>query len=266
MNYTYQGDSYDTPVDAPKAIGDTLLFKRRLYFYYRFFSVIYKANSVIKKKGQYTNEDWAENSYYTFRSVENCGGKIHIKGMSNIIKIKEPVVFIGNHMSTLETFLIPGILCPRKPSSFVVKKELVDSKIFGLIMKSTSPIVVGRSNPMEDLKTVLNEGTEKLKTGRSMIVFPQHTRSAVFKPDDFNSIGVKLAKKAGAKIIPFALKTDFMENGKHFKDLGPIRRERDVYIEFAEPMDVEGNGKETHNKIVEFVKKKLLGWGGTVAQ
>jgi len=265
MNYTYHEDSYDTPANAPRAIGDILSFNSRFYFYYRFLRVIYIANKMIKRKGQYTNEDWAENSYYTFRTVENCGCKIHLRGMSNIDKIKEPVVFIGNHMGTLETFLIPGILCPRKPSSFVVKKELVESRIFGLIMKSTSPVVVGRSNPMEDLKTVLTEGVEKLKSGRSMVVFPQHTRSAVFRPDQFNSIGVKLAKKAGVKIIPIALKTDFQKNGKKVKDFGVIHRDRDVYIEFGEPMDVEWNGKETHNKIVEFIKTKLLGWGGTVA-
>lgn len=264
MGFDYREDNYDTPSDTKRLPGDYLSLNSRHYFFYRMIRLIASANHIIHKKGCYSIEDWCESSYYAFKSVEGCGGKIHIRGMSNMDKVSSPVVFIGNHMSTLETFLLPGLICPRKPSSFVVKRELVESFYFGPIMRGTLPVVVGRNNPMEDLKTVLNEGSEKLKSGRSMIVFPQHTRSAVFKPDEFNTIGVKLAKKAEVKVIPIALKTDFWGNGKIIKDFGKVNRDKFIYIEFGEPMSVEGNGKETHIHIIEFIKKKLLTWGGTV--
>ena len=168
-------------------------------------------------------------------------------------------------MSTLETFLLPGLICPRKPSSFVVKKELVESFYFGPIMKGTLPIVVGRHNPMDDLRVILSEGASKLKSGRSVIVFPQHTRSVQFKPNEFNSVGIKLAKKAEVMVIPMAVKTDFWGNGKVVKDFGKVNRAKDVYIEFGEPMTVDGNGKEPHQKIVDFIKSRLTKWGGSIA-
>jgi 1-acyl-sn-glycerol-3-phosphate acyltransferase len=93
-----------------------------------------------------------------------------------------------------------------------------------------------------------------------MIVFPQSTRTAQFQPEEFNSIGVKLAKKAEVPIIPVAIKTDFWGNGKIIKDFGKINRDKDVYIEFGEPLQVEGSGKETHTKIIEFIQKKLKEW------
>jgi len=260
MDYNYRQDNYETPESTRRMFGDYLSCGTRLFFFYRMIRVIIAANLKIKKKGCYTTEDWCDDSYYVCRSVEGCGTKIHIKGMSSMDKISGPVVFIGNHMSTLETFLLPGIVCPRKPSSFIVKRELVESVYFGPIMRGTKPVVVGRENPIEDLKTVLREGTDILKSGRSMIVFPQSTRTAQFQPEEFNSIGVKLAKKAEVPIIPVAIKTDFWGNGKIIKDFGKINRDKDVYIEFGEPLQVEGSGKETHTKIIEFIQKKLKEW------
>lgn len=260
MDYNYRQDSYDTPENTPRMFGDYLSCGTRLFFFYRMIMLIIKATCKILKKSRYTIEDWCDDSYYARRSVEGCGTRVHFRGMSNMDKVSGPVVFIGNHASTLETFLLPGIICPRKVASFVVKKELVKSSYFGRIMRSTRPVVVNRENPVEDLKTVLNEGTDILKSGRSMIVFPQSTRTAKFNPEEFNSIGVKLAKKAEVPVIPMAIKTDFWGNGKIIKDFGKISRDKDVYIEFGEPLIVEGNGKETHAKIVNFIQEKLKEW------
>lgn len=266
MNFNFREDSYDTPPGNKRVLGDYLLLNSRFFFFYRMIRLIANSNRVIREKGCYSIEDWSESSYYAFRSVEECGGKIHVRGLSNIDKVSSPVVFVGNHMSTLETFLLPGLICPRKPSSFVVKKELVESFYFGPIMRGTLPIVVGRHNPMDDLRVILGEGVEKLKSGRSIIVFPQHTRSVQFKPDEFNSVGVKLAKKAEVMVIPIAVKTDFWGNGKVVKDFGKVSRDKDVYIEFGEPLTANGNGKDTHNKIVEFIKSRLTKWGGSIAE
>ena len=73
-------------------------------------------------------------------------------------------------------------------------------------MRSRNPIVVGRTDPRKDFETVMNGGAERLKNGISIIIFPQSTRSLDFKPEEFNSLGVKLAKKAGVQVVPVAIK------------------------------------------------------------
>ena len=95
----------------------------------------------------------------------------------------------------------------------MVKESLLKYPFFGPVLGSREPIVVGRSNPREDLVAVLEGGEARLKQGRSVIVFPQSTRSSVFDPAHFNTIGVKLAKRAGVPVIPVALKTDAWGNG-----------------------------------------------------
>lgn len=255
----FNKDSYDTPENRRHFIWDYIFLKSSLYFLMRMIYVVYHFNKVIRKKG-FSVKAWREASSFVFRSVEGCGGKVHIKGMNNIDVRSGPVVFIGNHMSTLETFMLPGIICPKKNISYVVKKSLIDYPLFGLIMRATNPIVVSREDPVKDFKTVLNEGKKILESGNSVVIFPQQTRGSDVNPKDFNSIGIKLAKKNNVPVVPMAIKTDFWGNGKLIKDLGKVSRSEGVYLEFGKPMDIEGNGKAEHEKIIAFIQDRLSKW------
>ena len=163
-------------------------------------------------------------------------------------------------MSTLETFVLPVLISTFKESTFVVKQSLVDYPIFKHIMRSRNPITVGRSNPRDDLKAVLEGGTERLKAGTSIVIFPQTTRTPVFDPDQFNTIGVKLAKKAGVPVVPIALKTDAWGTGSFIKDYGRIYPEKPVHIAFGEPCEIKDRGNEEHAAIIEFISGKLREW------
>ena len=163
-------------------------------------------------------------------------------------------------MSTLETFMLPGIIRPHRAVTFVMKKSLVTLPFFGAVMRSRDPIVVGRTNPREDLTAVLEGGVERLKKGISIIVFPQSTRTPDFDPQHFNTIGVKLARKAGVPVVPLALKTDAWGTGKKLKELGPIKSGLPVRYKFAAPMDIHGNGREEQAFICDFIGTQLASW------
>ncbi|MBA7567323.1 hypothetical protein ES708_09033 [subsurface metagenome] len=107
---------------------------------------------------------------------------------------------------------------------------------------------------------VINQGKKFLEKGTSIIIFPQKTRRIEFIPNEFNSLGTKLAGRAGVQVIPIAIKTDFWGNGKFIKELGPIYPEKTIYMTFEKPMHIQGTGKEEHQKIVEFISSKLKGW------
>jgi 1-acyl-sn-glycerol-3-phosphate acyltransferase len=120
--------------------------------------------------------------------------------------------------------------------------------------------VVGRTDPRKDFETVMTKGAELLANGVSIIIFPQSTRSLQFKPEEFNSLGVKLAKKAGVKVVPFALKTDFWGNGKIIKELGPVDAGKPIHFKFGESFMVEGNGKIENQRIIDFIQSSLNEW------
>jgi 1-acyl-sn-glycerol-3-phosphate acyltransferase len=180
--------------------------------------------------------------------------------MENITRPAGPVLFISNHMSTLETMILPSIIGPHRELTFVVKESLVKHPLFGDVMRSRNPIVVGRTDPRKDFEAVMNGGVDLLSKGVSIIIFPQSTRSLDFKPEEFNSLGVKLAKKAGVEVVPVALKTDFWGNGKWIKELGPIDSNKPIHIKFGEPFHISGNGKEENQRIIDFIQNSLKEW------
>ncbi len=234
-----------------------------LVFYPRVFSIILAASSRAKRN-RYDDSAWQRSSLCTVRALERAGVTFDISGLEHVAALEGPCVFVGNHMSTLETFVLPVILLPFKRVTYVVKQSLMDYPVFRHIMRSRDPVAVGRIHPREDLQAVLAGGVERLRRGVSMVIFPQTTRVARFDPKDFNTIGVKLAKRAGVPVIPLALKTDAWANGRLMKDFGRIDPSKTAHFAFGMPLRIRGRGNEEHEEIVGFITSKLGAWGGTV--
>ena len=254
----FNSDNYHTP-EKPAYSFLEKLRHNRMYFTLKYAGIVLRTRKEAIRK-QYDTKAWTDSSFEILKFIEKTGGIFHITGMDNITKLPGPVLFIGNHMSTLETMILPSIIGPHKELTFVVKESLVKHPLFGDVMKSRNPIVVGRTDPRKDLEAVMNGGVELLKKGISIVIFPQSTRSVEFKPDEFNSLGVKLAKKAGVGVVPVALKTDFWGNGKLVRELGPMDSKKHIYIKFGEPFIIKGNGKEENQKIIDFIQTSLQGW------
>lgn len=256
----FENGTYKTPPRRASFIGRML---PSLTFYPHLVSLVVRG-SAKARRGQYGTPEWCGSSLESLRALEGVGVNIEIAGVENFQEMKGPCVFIGNHMSTLETFVLPVIISSFLESTFIVKQSLVDYPVFKHIMRSRDPITVGRENPRDDLRAVLEGGTERLTRGVSIIVFPQTTRRLTFIPAEFNTIGVKLAKRAGVPVVPIALKTDAWGNGRWLKDYGKIDPSKKVYLEFGKPLWIKDRGNEEHEQIVAFIKGKLQEWGGTV--
>jgi len=230
-----------------------------LAFYPRMFRVVFKA-SALAKRNEYDDFEFCKSSYAIIQILEDLGAQFEITGQEILQKLDRPSVYIGNHMSTLETFVLAAIILPYQNITFIVKDSLIRFPVFKHVMISRDPIVVGRENPRDDLRIVLEDGTKKLNDGISIIVFPQRTRTPHFKKESFNSIGIKLAKKAGVPVVPFALKTDAWGIGKPIKDFGKIDPRKKIRFAFGPPMEIKGRGNEEHQKVIDFIESKLLAW------
>lgn len=253
-------NGYKTDPDRPRSIISKIFLRPKATFYFQVFWIVWK-NSRKALKGLYSAEKWAESSFDVMRALENIGACIEISGLENLRNFDGPAVFIGNHMSTLETLVLPCIIQPLKPTTFVVKESLVTMPVFGPIMRSRDPVLVGRTNAREDLRAVLEGGTKKLRNGQSLVIFPQSTRSSVFNPEEFNSLGIKLALKAKVPIVPIALKTDAWGIGNKVKDFGPIDISKKIYIAFGEQMTIHNRGADEHMKVISFITEHLTAWG-----
>ena len=254
--FDYQSGSYST---GNRGISKFAKRAPSLAFYLRVIRIVFQASSKAKK-GIYDNDAWLDSGFQTLKSLEKVGVKFELEGIDFNLKFQEPCVLIANHMSVLETFVLPVVAIPHGEVTFVVKESLIRTPVFKHIMISRNPIVVGRENPRQDLTTVLTEGVAKLNQGISVIVFPQRTRTIDFVPEDFNSIGVKLAKRAGVKAVPIAVKTDAWGQGRIVKDFGKISPDKTVHISIGKPIEIKNRGVEEHEEIIQFIASRLKTW------
>ena len=264
MTDLFPDDTYMTPDGVPRALSEYLLLGSRWSVYSHFIATILRCRS-LALRGLYGDEAWARSSFEIIRNLERCAARFRIEGLGKVRSAEGPLVFISNHMSTLETLVLPGLICPIKPVTYIVKEKLMGGFFWGPIMRSRDPIAVSRKDPRADLELVLKEGPERLAKGISIIVFPQGTRTPAWKREGFNSLGIKLALRAGVRVMPVAVKTDYWGSSGLFRGFGPIRREREVRIEFGDPVAPSGRGKAEHELCLDFIESRLKDWGAAMA-
>lgn len=243
-----------------RTIFGRLLGWSRFYFFYNLCAGSMKRIGDRHRKGCGSMDDVYAGSWEILKLAENCGATIEATGMENIQKIDGPVIFIGNHMSMLETVLLPYFIMPDKDITFVVKEQLLETFLICDVLNIMECIGLTRKDPIKDLKTMLRSGKEAVDNGKSVIVFPQISRSVEFDPALFSSAGIKMARRFKLPIIPIALKTDFTQNGRLIKGLGPINPKNKVHFEFGEPRYITGNGKDDHQYVVDFITSRLKKW------
>jgi 1-acyl-sn-glycerol-3-phosphate acyltransferase len=255
MDITPFPDPYQSPA---RHVGPVSRLLPSLTFYARTFAIVCQA--AWHTRNGYSMAQWAADSQTFMRRAEASGLRFLIENVTAFSALPGPCVVVANHMSTLETFCMPAILAPHRPIAFVLKRSLTVYPVFNRVVNAVEPIAVDRVNPREDFKIVMDEGQERLARGISVIVFPQTTRTPNLDRAAFNSIGVKLAKKAGVPILPLALKTDAWGTGRLLKDYGPIRPEIPAHFCFGKPIMVQGAGKSEHEEVMEFIQWKLAAW------
>ena len=130
--------------------------------------------------GLLTTEKWAGACFSSVTTAESLGINVIIEGFDLRQKHDGPVVYLCNHMSTTETILLMPVLLAFGPFSYVAKASLAHLPFLEKAAEHMRMVPVGRKSPREDLMTVLNVGTERIKGGDSFRIFPQATRQEVF--------------------------------------------------------------------------------------
>lgn len=255
--------AYRTPAGGRRVGLSRLLGRWDVWVYWRIARVII-GGARAARRGRHDAAQWSGESETILRVIEAGGGRVTVTGMAPALRLDGPVVYVGNHMSMLETCLLPGILMAHGDLSFVLKESLLAYPFFGPLLQATHPIAVGRRDPRADLKLVLSRGPELLRAGRSVVVFPQSTRSTTFVPREFNTLGVKLAERSGVPVVPFALKTDFMGVGRIVRDCGALNRTLPIHLRFAAPVRPPFKSRDAHHTVVHFIRECLTEWGGRI--
>jgi 1-acyl-sn-glycerol-3-phosphate acyltransferase len=215
--------------------------------------------------GRFSYERWTEICSASIRFAERLGATVTFEGFEQRSAYDGPVVYVSNHMSTLETMILPTALSSFGKISIVLKKSLEDIPLVGPTSRSLGLIAVTRKNVRADLVTVMEQGSKRIADGRSVLLFPQGTRQTVFEAKRFNTLGAKLADRAKVPLVPLAVRTDILQPGKMIKDFGVVDPSKPVLFACGPVLMPDMGAKKMHEQSISFIENKLKEWGMPVA-
>jgi 1-acyl-sn-glycerol-3-phosphate acyltransferase len=128
-----------------------------------------------------------------------CGLSYEIKGLENIPKTG--FIVMSNHSSTWETFVLQSFL---PPLVWVVKRELLFLPFFGWGLRAVNAIALKRGTGRQAIKQLISEGLERMKEGRTVMIFPEGTRVPPGEKRPYKMGGAILAEQTNFPILPIA--------------------------------------------------------------
>ncbi|MGL4912885.1 MAG: lysophospholipid acyltransferase family protein [Romboutsia sp.] len=169
------------------------------------------------------------------KSLNFINIKLNIIGKEKIPK--EPVLFVINHSSMLDSFIL--LASVDRPIGCLIADEPIwkNMPVVKDWANLTKCIYINRTNNREGIKSII-EASKNIISGHSMAVFPEGDLTWIKDPNalvsDFRNGALKIAYKAKCPIVPLVIKNsrDIYEG---YEPIGKIFS-HPVEVEFLDPI------------------------------
>ena len=128
---------------------------------------------------------------------------LHIKIIGKERLPTTPVILASKHQSAWETIIFNYFIAD---PSIVLKQELLWIPLFGWYLKKLGMVPLSRSKrkSIQDLKNLLKEAGQAVMRGRSILIFPEGTRSKPGEKKGYQSGVASLYLHLKIPVIPIA--------------------------------------------------------------
>ncbi len=176
--------------------------------------------------------------------------KVEVIGKENILRGK-PQIFMANHQSDFDILIVLGHI----PGQFrwLAKKELFSIPVFGAAMKTAGYIEIDRQNHEKAMRS-LDEAALRIREGKSVVSFPEGTRSRDGEIKSFKQGIFHLAIKSGVPIIPVSIIGSGKIMPKRSLKVTPGR----VKLIIDKPIDVKKYNIENRHELIDQVRKVII--------
>ncbi|MBE5934831.1 MAG: 1-acyl-sn-glycerol-3-phosphate acyltransferase [Lachnospiraceae bacterium] len=178
--------------------------------------------------------------YFKFL-LATCNIKVVATGMENVPK-DEAVLFVANHRGFFDIISTYATIPVRV--GFVAKKEIKKVPSLGVWMKYLKCLFLDRKDKRASMKTIL-DAIENVKSGQSMFIMPEGTRSKTPDMLPFKKGSFKIADKANAKVVPVGIVNSDEVFEKHF----PRITSGTIYVHYGKPIDLPNMTKEERGNV-----------------
>ena len=132
--------------------------------------------AVCEALGLLKTERWAKFCFSTVTMPESLGMNVMVEGWGDRAAYKGPVMYLCNHMSTLETILLPPILLTYGPFNVVAKNSLAHLPFLEKAAVHMGIVGIGRKNPKADLMRLFDVGVKRISEGKALFVDRRQAR------------------------------------------------------------------------------------------
>ena len=181
------------------------------------------------------------------------GANVIVNGLDNIPS-DTACLFVGNHNSFFDVIISYTLM--NRPTGFVAKKEFRKYPSLNVWMHFIRCLFIDRKDVKQGMKTIL-KAVEYLKSGISIFVFPEGTRSKTGEMLPFKEGSMKMAERSGCPIIPVAISNTGVMFENHF----PRITKETVVFTFCEPIytkDLEGDDKKHVGQYVQNIIRETM--------
>jgi 1-acyl-sn-glycerol-3-phosphate acyltransferase len=175
--------------------------------------------------------------------------KVEVVGQDNVLRGR-PQVFMANHQSGFDILIVLASLDTY--FAWVAKRELFSIPVFGHALARTGSIAIDRKNFVRAMRSI-NDAARKIREGKSVMTFPEGTRSMDGQIHPFKKGVFHLALKAGVPIVPVTI----IGSGEIMPKKSFRVHPGKVILVIDKPIDVtgytEGTVEELLNRVYDVV-------------
>ncbi|HTX18822.1 MAG TPA: lysophospholipid acyltransferase family protein [Bacteroidota bacterium] len=206
-----------------------------------FLSVVALASVVTEKDGR--GYFWAGSTWSKI-ALRVCGIDVRVRGREHL-RPDGAYIFVTNHASMFD---IPAIMSTLPRVRIMFKKELSYVPVWGWALRWGHHIMVDRGKGTEAIKS-LERAAESIKSGGSVILFAEGTRTRDGKLLPFKRGAFALAAKSGVPIVPISINGSFKILPKSSLDIRPSP------IELVMEAPIETKGISSREAEIEMMNK-----------
>lgn len=185
-------------------------------------------------------------SNWATSQVKMSGAMVKVYGEENI-PADIPVLFVSNHQGNFDIALFMSFI--NKPKGYISKIEMMKIPVLRTWMEYMHCVFMERGN-LRKAAEAISEGIKILKSGYSLVLFPEGTRSKGDSMNEFKAGGFKLATKSKVPIVPVTIKGSYRLMEQNNSKIVPA--EVEMYIH---PMiETSGLTREEETELLERVK------------
>ena len=167
---------------------------------------------------------WSRLVVWLFKVIAGTGWEV--RGRDRIPD--GPVIFAIKHQSAWDTFFFPAYL---DEPAMVAKKELRLIPLYGWYAWRAEAVWIDRSKGPKALRELIRGCRAAIKEGRSIVMFPQGTRTTPGETRPYQAGIAALYTATKVPVVPVALNSGMYWGKRTF-----LKRPGTIVVEFLEPM------------------------------